>query len=96
MRPGAFRDAKPANDEVRDLLASLKSEVVSRLGLSDEIGMEAHSFTSRAVLGGNFTIKVILSNADVIHIKANKLPSGPVLVAVATGLTKDSPIEPLS
>lgn len=93
MRAGAFHEVKPANDEVRSIISALREDILSRMALSPDIGLEAQSFTSRAVLGGNFTIKVLLSNGNTIQVKANKLPSGPVLLSVVACDPSDFPIE---
>lgn len=96
---GAYKEAKEATPEVRGYVNAVSESIASRLGVNKtSLGdLTAHSYISRAVLGGNFTVKVILGNGDIIHVKINNLPgAGPQLVGLVTGLSLDSPIEPIS
>mmetsp|Transcript_10147 Transcript_10147/g.9096 ORF Transcript_10147/g.9096 Transcript_10147/m.9096 type:complete len:102 (-) Transcript_10147:39-344(-) len=99
-RPGGYRDVAVADEEIQQFIIGLKSSIALKLNESESLlnDFKAISYTSRAVLGGNYIVKIQLNDGRVIHIKANKFPNRPSeLIAIQVeGITLESPLETIN
>ena len=63
-----FGNLEPADDEVKELVKSVKSAVEGKANAKYN-EFEAVSFTTQVVAGTNFLVKVKVDNDEYIHVK---------------------------
>ena len=65
---GGFGGPRPADDEVKELVKSVKSKVEEKAN-AQYAEFEAVSFTTQVVAGTNFIVKVKVGSDQYIHVK---------------------------
>ncbi len=68
MMCGGFGWPRPADDEVKELVKSVKSKVEEKAN-AQYAEFEAVSFTTQVVAGTNFIVKVKVGSDQYIHVK---------------------------
>ena len=68
MMCGGHSAVKPANDEVTQMVNSLRNQIESHMNAQYEV-FEAVSYTSQVVAGTNFVVKVHVGNDQHISAK---------------------------
>lgn len=92
---GGIGEAKPADDDVKDILSQVKSQVEGKTNASYDC-FEAVSYGTQVVAGTNYFIKVKVGEGKYIHVRVFRpLPcnNGSLeLSAVEEGKTEQDPI----
>ena len=66
--PGGFGDAQPADEEIKSLVAKVKTETERKLGKKFGV-FEAVSYSSQVVCGTNYIVKVKVGENEYVHLK---------------------------
>ena len=64
---GGFGDAKPADNDVKSLVAKVKKEAEGKLGKNYSV-FEAVSYSSQVVNGTNYVVKVKVGDNEYVHL----------------------------
>jgi hypothetical protein len=87
-----MKPPQPATPEVIKMVDDCKASILSRIGKSEPCDLTVHEYTSRAVRGGNFCIKVSYDSPEkYIHVKINIMPQA-ILCGVRTDVTADTQV----
>ena len=65
---GGFGGPRPADDEVKELVKSVKAKIEEKAN-AQYTEFEAVSYTTQVVAGTNFKVKVKVGNDEYIHVK---------------------------
>ena len=68
MMCGGFGGPRPADDEVKELVKSVKTQIEAKANAKYNV-FEAVSFTTQVVAGTNFIVKVKVGSDQYIHVK---------------------------
>ena len=95
MMCGGFGGPRPADDEVKELVKSVKSAIEEKANAKYNV-FEAVSFTTQVVAGTNFIVKVKVGSDQYIHVKIFRpLPCNGTeleVLDVQTGKTLNDPL----
>ena len=95
MMCGGFGGARPADDEVKELVKSVKPKVEAKANNTYNV-FEAVNFTTQVVAGTNFLVKVKVDNDKYLHVKVFRpLPCNGTeleVLDVQTGKTLNDPL----
>lgn len=68
---GGFGEAKPVNDEVRQIVNDLKDQIAAALNTTVD-SIEAQHFKTQVVAGLNYSIRAIVNGSDVATVKIHR------------------------
>ncbi len=87
-----MKPPQPATPEVIKMVQDCKAAILAKIGKSEPCELTAHAYTSRAVRGGNFCIKVSYDDpVRYIHVKINIMPQA-ILAGVRQDVTADTQV----
>ncbi|XP_053645676.1 cystatin-B isoform X2 [Cherax quadricarinatus] len=69
--PGGTSEVKPPNEEVQQLLLSVKDQVEEKLGRSVS-QFKLLSYKTQVVAGMNYFAKIDIGEEDVVHVRVYK------------------------
>ena len=65
---GGLSDARDPSDEVKDMVATFKDDILSRIGKEETDTFETVSYASQVVAGTNYFVKVLVNKTNDTHI----------------------------
>ncbi|XP_021065291.1 cystatin-A isoform X2 [Mus pahari] len=75
MIPGGLSEARPATEEVQEIVDQVKAQLEEKTNEKYEI-FKAVEYKTQVVAGFNYFIKVDVGGGCFIHLKVFKSPSG--------------------
>eukprot|EP00296_Roombia_truncata_P002257 JP438190.1.p1 GENE.JP438190.1~~JP438190.1.p1 ORF type:complete len:123 (-),score=36.05 JP438190.1:110-478(-) len=92
---GEVKGAGEADDEIHDILSSVKDQVEAKTGKKYDV-FKAISYGTQVVAGTNYFVKVHTGDASYIHVRIYSAPwqqTVPEVSAVETDHSASDPVE---